>query len=58
MKLAQELQVMYKEHVPAATSSEKRKKHEDLEKSFHENRLKAKKYQSFKKASRKGAFLD
>ncbi|KAI1636031.1 hypothetical protein F4809DRAFT_641894 [Biscogniauxia mediterranea] len=58
MKLAQELQVMYKEHVPAATSSEKRKKHEDLEKSFHENRLKAKKYQSSKKASRKGAFLD
>ncbi|KAI5922944.1 hypothetical protein F4810DRAFT_230154 [Camillea tinctor] len=57
-KLAEELQLMYREHVPAATSSDKRKKHEEIEKSFNEGRLKAKKYHSFKKASRKGAFLD
>lgn len=54
-KLFQELRRIYEEHVPSATSNEKIKKHEAIEKAFHNSRLKAKKQQSSKKASRKGS---
>ncbi|XXH01919.1 nuclear polyadenylated RNA-binding protein 3 [Hypoxylon texense] len=53
-KLAKELQKIYREQVPEKTSSEKIKKYEALEKSFHSNRIKSKKQQSSKKAFRKG----
>ncbi|KAI1112392.1 hypothetical protein F5Y14DRAFT_271647 [Nemania sp. NC0429] len=53
-KLVEELRRIYQERVPSATSSEKIKKHEAIEKAFHQSRLKAKKLQSSKKASRKG----
>ncbi|KAI1505112.1 hypothetical protein F5X99DRAFT_369597 [Biscogniauxia marginata] len=58
MKLVEELRKMYRENIPAATSTEKLKKHEALEKSFHQSRLKSKKQQSSKKASRKGRMSD
>ncbi|KAI5859815.1 hypothetical protein GGS23DRAFT_600003 [Durotheca rogersii] len=54
VKLGEEIERIYKEHVPGATSAEKVKKHEALEKSFHEGRLRAKKQQSLKKMFRKG----
>ncbi|KAI0838481.1 hypothetical protein F5Y06DRAFT_296559 [Hypoxylon sp. FL0890] len=57
-KLAEELQRMYKEHVPGETSVKKIKKYEALEKSSRESRLKSKKHQSFKKAFRKGKGRD
>ncbi|KAI0160147.1 hypothetical protein GGR57DRAFT_499561 [Xylariaceae sp. FL1272] len=53
-KLVKELHRIYTEQVPEPTSEKKIKKHEAAEKAFHENRLKAKKFQSSKKASRKG----
>ncbi|KAI1121832.1 hypothetical protein F5Y10DRAFT_255504 [Nemania abortiva] len=54
-KLVEELHRIYREQVPAATSEKKVKKHEEIEKAFHRNRLNTKKQQSFKKASRKGS---
>ncbi|KAI1771006.1 hypothetical protein F4818DRAFT_445656 [Hypoxylon cercidicola] len=53
-KLFEELQRIYREQVPGTSSSEKVKKYEALEKSFHSNRLKSKKQQSSKKSFRKG----
>ncbi|KAI3318909.1 hypothetical protein HD806DRAFT_510351 [Xylariaceae sp. AK1471] len=53
-KLIDELHRIYEEHVPAATSEKKIKKHETIEKAFQQGRLKAKKQQSSKKMSRKG----
>lgn len=55
-KLAEEVQRIYRESVPGVTTAKKIKKYEALEKSFHENRLKTKKQQSSKKASRKVSF--
>ncbi|KAI1204730.1 uncharacterized protein F4807DRAFT_321145 [Annulohypoxylon truncatum] len=52
-KLADELLKLYKQHIPKQTSRDKIKKYEDLEKSYHEHRLKLKKHQSSKKASRR-----
>ncbi|KAI1139374.1 hypothetical protein F5Y05DRAFT_381755 [Hypoxylon sp. FL0543] len=54
LKLVEELQRIYKEKVPGETSVEKIKKYEALEKSSRESRLRSKKKQSSKKASRKG----
>ncbi|KAI1187515.1 peptidyl-tRNA hydrolase domain-containing protein [Nemania serpens] len=54
-KLVEELRRIYQERVPSATSDEKVKKHEAIEKAFHHSRLKVKKQQSSKKASRKGS---
>ncbi|KAI1259692.1 hypothetical protein F5Y18DRAFT_289777 [Xylariaceae sp. FL1019] len=53
-KLIKELHRIYTEQVPEPTSETKIKKHEAAEKAFHANRIKAKKLQSAKKASRKG----
>ncbi|KAI1325402.1 hypothetical protein F5Y16DRAFT_377927 [Xylariaceae sp. FL0255] len=53
-KLIQEIRRIYSEKVPTATSEKKIKKHEAIEKAFHQNRLKSKKQHSTKKASRKG----
>ncbi|KAI0968459.1 hypothetical protein F4678DRAFT_464526 [Xylaria arbuscula] len=53
-KLVDELHRIYREQVPTATSGTKIKKHEEAEKAFNRNRLKAKKHQTTKKASRKG----
>ncbi|RYP68855.1 hypothetical protein DL769_005414 [Monosporascus sp. CRB-8-3] len=53
-KLAEELLRIYKERVPGATSEEKVKKYEALEKSSREDRLRAKKHHSSKKAFRRG----
>ncbi|KAI1339761.1 hypothetical protein F5Y15DRAFT_68701 [Xylariaceae sp. FL0016] len=58
MKLVEEVQKIYKDQVPGVTSDEKIKKYEKLEKSFHASRIKSKKQQSFKKASRKGKSMD
>ncbi|KAI1431905.1 hypothetical protein GGR50DRAFT_34203 [Xylaria sp. CBS 124048] len=57
-KLIAELHRIYQEQVPAATSVQKIKKHEAIAKSFHQSRLNAKKQQSSKKASRRGAGRD
>ncbi|KAI0487034.1 hypothetical protein F4859DRAFT_510816 [Xylaria cf. heliscus] len=57
-KLIQELHRIYQEQVPAATSEKKIKKHEAIEKAFHQSRLKQKQYQSSKKASRRGGRND
>ncbi|KAI0533102.1 peptidyl-tRNA hydrolase domain-containing protein [Xylaria digitata] len=53
-KLAEELHRIFCEQVPTATSEKKIKKHEEIEKAFHQGRLKAKKQQASKKSSRKG----
>ncbi|KAI1759903.1 hypothetical protein GGR53DRAFT_511856 [Hypoxylon sp. FL1150] len=57
-KLFEELQKIYKKHVPETTSTDKVKKYEALEKSFHSNRMKLKKQQGSKKAFRKGKGRD
>ncbi|QPC74807.1 hypothetical protein HYE68_005559 [Fusarium pseudograminearum] len=53
-KLTDEVMRMYKEATPAETSVEKRKKHEEIGKKFHESRMKQKKFTSAKKQSRRG----
>ncbi|KAI0814093.1 hypothetical protein GGR55DRAFT_633986 [Xylaria sp. FL0064] len=53
-KLVDELHRIYREQVPGVTSEKKVKKHEAAEKSFNQNRLKAKKQQASKKTLRKG----
>ncbi|KAI2603302.1 uncharacterized protein GGS25DRAFT_510865 [Hypoxylon fragiforme] len=58
LKLVDELLGIYKQQVPNPTSHESIKKHEAIEKSFQENRLKSKKKQSTKKAFRKGVGRD
>ncbi|KAI6083525.1 hypothetical protein F4821DRAFT_244776 [Hypoxylon rubiginosum] len=57
-KLFEELQKIYKEQVPETTSTDKVKKYEALEKSFHSSRIQSKKQQSSKKAFRKGKGRD
>ncbi|KAI0554767.1 hypothetical protein F4679DRAFT_579109 [Xylaria curta] len=57
-KLVKEINRIYQEQVPGATSEKKIKKHEAVEKAFHHNRLQLKKYQSSKKASRRGGQND
>ncbi|OTB03158.1 hypothetical protein M426DRAFT_23952 [Hypoxylon sp. CI-4A] len=54
LKLAEELQKIYKEQVPGETKNEKIKKYEALEQSSRESRLRLKKQQGSKKAFRKG----
>ncbi|RDA91292.1 hypothetical protein CP533_6317 [Ophiocordyceps camponoti-saundersi (nom. inval.)] len=55
-KLMGELTRLYHDTIPGETSTEKRKKHEDIEKRFHQTRMKQKKLASFKKKSRQGAW--
>ncbi|RCI11419.1 hypothetical protein L249_7594 [Ophiocordyceps polyrhachis-furcata BCC 54312] len=55
-KLMEELTRLYHDTIPSETSAEKRKKHENIEKRFHETRIKQKKLASFKKQSRRGAW--
>ncbi|KAL1835994.1 hypothetical protein VTJ49DRAFT_5707 [Mycothermus thermophilus] len=55
-KLFNELQELYRRTVPGETSPEKAKKYEALKKSATEARIKAKKHQSAKKASRRGYY--
>ncbi|KAK3899551.1 hypothetical protein C8A05DRAFT_18026 [Staphylotrichum tortipilum] len=54
-KLFDELVDLYRQMVPGETNPEKAKKHEGLKKSANESRIKLKKQQSAKKASRKGS---
>ncbi|EHK23562.1 uncharacterized protein TRIVIDRAFT_92142 [Trichoderma virens Gv29-8] len=53
-KLIDEVMSIYREMTPAETSSEKKKKHQEIEKRFHETRVQDKKFNSAKKQSRKG----
>ncbi|KAL4730310.1 hypothetical protein ACLX1H_002343 [Fusarium chlamydosporum] len=53
-KLTEEVIRIYKEATPAETSTEKKKKHEEIGKRFHDTRIKQKKFTSAKKQSRKG----
>ncbi|KAL7951511.1 hypothetical protein V8C42DRAFT_304294 [Trichoderma barbatum] len=53
-KLIDEVMGIYREMTPAETSSEKKKKHQDIEKRFHEARVQDKKFISAKKQSRRG----
>ncbi|KAM0811490.1 hypothetical protein AB5N19_11846 [Seiridium cardinale] len=55
-KLADEIQRIYREAVPGVTNAKKVKKYEALEKAFHDNRVRSKKLQSAKKASRSMSF--
>ncbi|KAL2151333.1 hypothetical protein VTH82DRAFT_6431 [Thermothelomyces myriococcoides] len=53
-KLFEEIQELYRKTVPGESSPETTKKYEELKKSANEARLKAKKMQKSKKASRRG----
>ncbi|KAL7938820.1 hypothetical protein V8C35DRAFT_276049 [Trichoderma chlorosporum] len=53
-KLIDEIMSIYREMTPAETSSEKKKKHQEIEKRFHEGRVQDKKFNSAKKQSRRG----
>ncbi|POR35895.1 Uncharacterized protein TPAR_03899 [Tolypocladium paradoxum] len=53
-KLLDEVTRMYQENTPAETSGEKKKKHQEVEKRFHDHRMKDKKLLSSKKQSRRG----
>ncbi|KAL7797234.1 peptidyl-tRNA hydrolase domain-containing protein [Trichoderma ceciliae] len=53
-KLIDEVMGIYREMTPAETSSEKKKKHQEVEKRFHEARVQDKKFISAKKQSRRG----
>ncbi|KAJ9148503.1 hypothetical protein NKR23_g4863 [Pleurostoma richardsiae] len=57
-KLFEELRRIYQEAIPGESDPSKQKKYEAVEKSFHEARVKAKKQQSSKKASRRGGSGD
>ncbi|KAI1169453.1 peptidyl-tRNA hydrolase domain-containing protein [Nemania sp. FL0916] len=57
-KLFDEVHRLFREHVPGATSEETIKKHEAVEKAFQQSRVRSKKHQSAKKASRKGGGHD
>ncbi|KAH7325001.1 hypothetical protein B0I35DRAFT_406738 [Stachybotrys elegans] len=54
-KLMDEVTRIYRENTPAETSSEKKQKHRDIEKKFHDQRLKEKKFHSSKKQARRGS---
>ncbi|KAL6893149.1 peptidyl-tRNA hydrolase domain-containing protein [Trichoderma longibrachiatum] len=53
-KLIDEIMGIYRAMTPAETSAEKKKKHQDIERRFHEARVQDKKYISAKKQSRRG----
>ncbi|PNY23438.1 Peptidyl-tRNA hydrolase domain-containing protein [Tolypocladium capitatum] len=53
-KLLDEVARMYRENTPAETGGEKKKKHQQVEKRFHECRIKDKKLLGSKKQSRRG----
>ncbi|ODA76047.1 hypothetical protein RJ55_08329 [Drechmeria coniospora] len=53
-KLFDEVLRMYEENTPCETSKEKKEKHKETEKRFHETRIKQKKAASAKKQSRRG----
>ncbi|KAL7962157.1 hypothetical protein V8C34DRAFT_270925 [Trichoderma compactum] len=53
-KLIDEVMGIYRELTPAVTSSEKKKKHQEIERRFHETRVQDKKFNSAKKQSRRG----
>ncbi|KAF5023943.1 hypothetical protein F66182_3981 [Fusarium sp. NRRL 66182] len=53
-KLIQEVTRIYEDVTPAETSTEKKKKHQEIGKRFHETRIKQKKFTSAKKQSRRG----
>ncbi|GJN71318.1 hypothetical protein PLIIFM63780_006351 [Purpureocillium lilacinum] len=53
-KLMDEVTRMYQEKTPAETSAEKKSKYQEVEKRFHEERIKHKKKASAKKQSRRG----
>ncbi|UNI17649.1 Aminoacyl-tRNA hydrolase [Purpureocillium takamizusanense] len=53
-KLMDEVTRMYRETTPAETSAEKKSKHKEIEKRFHEERINHKKKVSAKKQSRRG----
>ncbi|RKL33688.1 hypothetical protein BFJ72_g9912 [Fusarium proliferatum] len=53
-KLIEEITSIYKDVIPAETSAEKKKKHEEIGRRFHETRIKQKKFTSAKKQSRRG----
>ncbi|KAF4511988.1 hypothetical protein G6O67_001179 [Ophiocordyceps sinensis] len=54
MKLTEEVSRVYREQVPSETSGDKKKRHGEIEKRFHESRIKQKKLASSKKQSRRG----
>ncbi|KAI1385926.1 uncharacterized protein F4822DRAFT_414478 [Hypoxylon trugodes] len=54
LKLAEEIEKIYKENVPGVSSQEKAKKHEALRKKAYEARANLKKYKSSKKSERRG----
>ncbi|KAI1023325.1 hypothetical protein LB503_000644 [Fusarium chuoi] len=53
-KLIEEITSIYKDVIPAETSAEKKKKHQEIGRRFHETRIKQKKFTSAKKQSRRG----
>ncbi|KAH6605980.1 hypothetical protein Trco_005133 [Trichoderma cornu-damae] len=53
-KLIDEVMGIYRETTPAETSPEKKKRHQEIEKRFHEARVQGKKINSAKKQSRRG----
>ncbi|KAL3951951.1 hypothetical protein ACCO45_013668 [Purpureocillium lilacinum] len=53
-KLMDEVTRLYQEKTPAETSAEKKSKYQEVEKRFHEERIKHKKKASAKKQSRRG----
>ncbi|SPJ81656.1 uncharacterized protein FTOL_09061 [Fusarium torulosum] len=53
-KLVEEVTRMYKDATPAETSVEKKKKHEEIGRRFHDTRIKQKKFTGAKKQSRRG----
>ncbi|KAI1080873.1 hypothetical protein F5B20DRAFT_537697 [Whalleya microplaca] len=55
LKLAEELQKIYKAQIPGETNPEKIKKHKELAKLSNEDRLKSKKQHAAKKAARKSS---
>ncbi|KAM0460681.1 hypothetical protein ACHAPV_001290 [Trichoderma viride] len=53
-KLIDEVMSIYRDMTPAETSSDKKKKFQEVEKRFHEARVQDKKFNSAKKQSRRG----
>ncbi|KAF4987195.1 hypothetical protein FDECE_15551 [Fusarium decemcellulare] len=53
-KLVEEVTRIYEDVTPAETSEEKKKKHEEIGKKFHDSRIRQKKFSSAKKQARRG----
>ncbi|PHH86188.1 hypothetical protein CDD83_10599 [Cordyceps sp. RAO-2017] len=53
-KLMEEVTRLFQDKIPAETSNEKKKKHEEIAKKFHTTRIKTKKLMSSKKQHRRG----